>query len=144
MDLELGVVAVVDVLGGLDGTVVVESDVVVGLLLGGEDEVATVLVDDELAPLSTLSGGQLTALVDTEVTAGVGDVLELDVLGLVSGVQAVDLPGGGVTVATSGADLVAIELQVLAGGNVLEVDFTVVLEGSEDHVDYVFSSEMKE
>ena len=133
MDLELGVVAIVDVLRGLDGTIVVESNMVIMRLLGGKHKVTIMLMNNKLTPLSTLSSVQLSTLIDTKITTRVSNIFKLDVLGLVSRVQTVNLPGSGVAIATGSTDLVAIELQVLARGDVLEVDFTVVLEGSEHH-----------
>ena len=133
MDLELSMVSLVHILRGLDGTIVVESNMVIMRLLGGKNEVTIMLMDNKLTPLSTLSSVQLSTLIDTKITTRVSNILKLDVLGLVSRVQTVNLPGSGVAIATSSTDLVAIELQVLARGDVLEVDFTVVLEGSEHH-----------
>ena len=133
VDLELSMVSLVHILGGLDGTIVVESNMVIMRLLGGKNEVTIMLMNNKLTPLSTLSSVQLSTLVNTKITTRVSNILKLDVLGLVSRVQTVNLPGSGVAVATGSANLVAIELQVLARGDVLEVDFTVVLEGSEHH-----------
>ena len=133
MDLELSMVSLVHILGGLDGTIVVESNMVIMRLLGGKHKVTIMLMDNKLTPLSALSSVQLSTLIDTKVTTRVSNILKLDVLGFVSRVQTVNLPGSGVAIATGSTDLVAIELQVLARGDVLEVDFTVVLEGSEHH-----------
>ena len=143
MDLELSVIAVVDVLGGLDGAIVLESNMVTRVVLGDQHEVAVVLLNNELAPATTLSGVQVTTLVDAEVTSVVGNRLQLDVLGLVSRVQAVNLPGSGLAVATGGGDVVAIELQVLAGGDVLEVDFSVVTPGLKDHFSFFLMNTRK-
>ena len=133
MDLELSMVSLVHILGGLDGTIVVESNMVIMRLLGGKHKVTIMLMNNKLTPLSTLSSVQLSTLINTKITTRVSNILKLDVLGLVSRVQTVNLPGSGVAIATGSTDLVAIELQVLARGDVLEVDFTVVLEGSEHH-----------
>ena len=126
----MGVVALSDVLGLLDGAIVLESNMVVMVLLGDQDVMTIMLMNNKLAPLATLSSVQVTTLVDTKVATRVGDVLELDVLGLVSRVQSVNLPGGGLAVASISSDDVSVELQVLAGGFVLEVDFTMVLPGA--------------
>ena len=114
--LELGVVALSDVLGFLDGAIVLEANVVAMVLLGDQDVMTIMLLNNELVPFSALSGVQVTALVDAKVAARVGNVLELDVLGLVSGVQSVNLLGGGLAVASVSGDVVSVELQVLAGG----------------------------
>ena len=130
-------VALSDVLGLLDGAIVLESNMVVMVLLGDQDVMTIVLMNNKLAPLATLSSVQVTALVDTKVAARVGNVLELDVLGLVSRIQSVHLPGGGLSVASISGDDVSVELQVLARGFVLEVDLTMVLPGAR-HLDESF------
>ena len=110
MDLELSMVSLVHILRGLDGTIVVESNMVIMRLLGGKNEVTIMLMDNKLTPLSTLSSVQLSTLINTKITTRVSNILKLDVLGLVSRVQTVNLPGSRVAIATGSTDLVAIEL----------------------------------
>ena len=99
-------------------------------LLGDQNVVTVMLLNDELAPFATLSSVQVTTLVNTKIATRVGDALELNMLGFVSRVQSVNLPGGGLAVASISGDVVAIELQVLSRGFVLEVDLSMVLPGS--------------
>ena len=115
-------VAVTNVLGGLDGAIVLESDVVALVVDGGQGEVSVVLLDLEEAPATTLSGVQVSLLVDTEVTSGGSLVLKLDVGGLGSSVDTVDGPLGSSTVATISLDVAITEPQAVARGLVGEDD----------------------
>ena len=42
-------------------------------------------------------------------------------------------PSGRFAISTSGTNSLSVELQVLARGNVFEMNFSMVLEGSEHH-----------
>ena len=87
-----------------------ESEVVSLAGNRGETIMISVLGDFEDAPFSTLSDLKMAILADLDELTAVSDVLQLDVLGLGTLVQAVNLPGSGLSVATGGGDLASIEL----------------------------------
>ena len=122
--------SVLDVLGFLGLSVVVESDSVSAAGGGFEAVVASVLGDFENTPFSSFADLQVSVFADLEELAVVGDVLQLDVLGLRSLVETVDLPGGRLAVTSIGGDFGSVELQVLAGGLVVEVEFVSFLPKS--------------
>ena len=137
VDLEAGVVTVSSVLGGLEVSVLEATNVPVLVLGRFEDELTTVLLDDELAVSVSSSKLDITILLDGEVLARVSDGLQLDVNGLVSGVEAVNLPVSPLSITSIDIDVArVVSAQVLAAAVVGEGDHTTILPGESCHFDW--------
>eukprot|EP00008_Paramoeba_atlantica_P006510 CAMPEP_0201474808 /NCGR_PEP_ID=MMETSP0151_2-20130828/261_1 /ASSEMBLY_ACC=CAM_ASM_000257 /TAXON_ID=200890 /ORGANISM="Paramoeba atlantica, Strain 621/1 / CCAP 1560/9" /LENGTH=105 /DNA_ID=CAMNT_0047854709 /DNA_START=68 /DNA_END=385 /DNA_ORIENTATION=+ len=103
-----------NILRFFDLSVVMESDVVPLVGKSSKTIMISVLGDFKNTPFSSLPNFKMAILADLEELAIVTDVLQLNVLGLISLVETVNLPSSGFSVATGGGDLASVELQVLA------------------------------